>query len=72
MNADMKNQNIIQQKKVKQQPKKTPNFGKKISVHNSTLFSTIMTHYYTFCHITKKFLEKSDKYTPQFLLLLSK
>ena len=54
MNADMKNQNIIQQKS-KTTAQKNSNFGKKISVHNSTLFSTIMTHYYTFFISQKSF-----------------
>ena len=71
MNADMKNQNIIQQKKVKQQPKKTPTLEKNICPQLHSILYNYDTLLYFF-HITKKFLEKSNKYTPQFLLLLSK
>ena len=64
MNADMKNQNIIQQKS-ETRAQKTPTLEKNICPQLHSILYNYDTLLYFF-HITKKFLEKSDKYTPQF------
>ena len=71
MNADMKNQNIIQQKS-ETRAQKTPTLEKNICPQLHSILYNYDTLPYFFVISQKKFLEKSDKYTPQFLLLLSK